>query len=91
MESPAQVRAILRHLGYHPVFRYQKYRESWVHREQEIEIDETPIGVFLEIEGDLAGIAAVAAELGFVPSDYVAESYVGLYIAAGGQGDMVFG
>jgi len=90
VEAPAQVRAILRHLGYHPVFRYQKYRESWVYREQEIEIDETPIGVFLEIEGDFAGIAAVAAELGFVPSDYLAESYVGLYQAAGGQGDMVF-
>jgi len=89
--AAAEVRAILRHLGYHPVFRYQKYRESWVYREQEIEIDETPIGVFLEIEGDYAGIAAVATELGFVPSDYVAESYVGLYQAAGGQGDMVFG
>ena len=91
VESPAQVRAILRHLGYHPVFRYQKYRESWVYREQEIEIDETPIGAFLEIEGDLDGIAAVAAELGFAPSDYVAESYVGLFHAGGGTGDMVFG
>lgn len=86
-----EVRAILRHLGYHAVFRYQKYRESWVHRGQEIEIDETPIGAFLEIEGDEGGIAAVAAELGFAPSDYLAESYVGLYQAAGGTGDMVFG
>jgi predicted adenylyl cyclase CyaB len=89
--SPGQVHAILRHLGYHAVFRYQKYRESWVHRQQEIEIDETPIGAFLEIEGDVGGIAAVAAELGFRPSDYVAESYVGLFVASGGKGDMVFG
>jgi adenylate cyclase class 2 len=52
--------------------------------------DETPIGAFLEIEGDVDGIHAVAAELGFSPSDYVSESYVGLFFAGGGKGDMVF-
>jgi len=82
--------AILGRLGYRPRFRYQKYRESWTHRGQEIEVDETPIGVFLEIEGDRDGIHAVAGELGFSPSEYVNESYVGLFFAAGGQGDMVF-
>jgi adenylate cyclase class 2 len=90
VESPEQVRAILDNLGYRPLFRYQKYRESWTHRGQEIEVDETPIGDFLEIEGDPEGIHAVAAELGFSPSDYVTESYVGLFFAGGGQGDMVF-
>jgi adenylate cyclase class 2 len=90
VDSAEQVRAILGNLGYRPHFRYQKYRETWTHRGQEIEVDETPIGVFLEIEGDLEGIHAVAAELGFSPSDYVTESYVGLFFAGGGQGDMVF-
>jgi adenylate cyclase class 2 len=90
VEAPDQVRAILRNLGYRPVFRYQKYRESWSYRGQEIEVDETPIGAFLEIEGDAEGIAAVAGELGFAPADYVAESYVGLFLAGGGKGDMVF-
>jgi hypothetical protein len=36
------------------------------------------------------GIRAVAAELGFSPPDFVSESYVGLFFAGGGQGDMVF-
>jgi len=90
VDSPEQVRAILRNLGYRPLFRYQKFRETWTHRGQEVEVDETPIGAFLEIEGDLDGIHAVAAELGFSPSDYVTESYVGLFFAGGGQGDMVF-
>lgn len=90
VEAPDQVSAILRHLGYRPVFRYQKYRESWSYRGQEIEVDETPIGAFLEIEGDPGGIAAVAGELGFSPADYLAESYVGLFLAGGGKGDMVF-
>ncbi|MFN9943119.1 MAG: CYTH domain-containing protein, partial [bacterium] len=52
VEAPDQVRAILKNLGYRPVFRYQKYRESWEYKGQEIEVDETPIGAFLEIEGD---------------------------------------
>jgi adenylate cyclase class 2 len=90
VEEPGEVRAILQNLGYRPLFRYQKYRETWTHRGQEIEVDELPIGTFLEIEGDTEGIHAVAAELGFSPSDYVTESYVGLFFESGGQGDMVF-
>ena len=88
--DPGEARAILERLGYRPLFRYQKYRESWTHRGQEIEVDETPIGDFLEIEGDAEGIRAVAAELGFSPPDFLAESYVGLFFAGGGRGDMVF-
>ncbi len=90
VEAPEQVRAILRNLGYRPVFRYQKYRETWAYRGQEIDVDETPIGAFLEIEGDPDGIRRVAGELGFQPADFVAESYVGLFLASGGKGDMVF-
>jgi adenylate cyclase, class 2 len=90
VDDPDEVRAILRKLGYRPLFRYQKYRETWTLRGQEIEVDETPIGAFLEIEGDPQGIHAVAADLGFSPADFVTESYVGLFLAGGGQGDMVF-
>ena len=90
VEDPGALETILRRLGYRPVFRYQKFRESWSHRGQQIEVDETPIGSFLEIEGDREGIHAVAALLGFSPRDYVNESYVGLFFASGGQGDMVF-
>jgi adenylate cyclase class 2 len=90
VEDPGALRAILERLGYRPLFRYQKYRETWRHRGQEIEVDETPIGAFLEIEGDGAGIHAVAAELGFSRADYVLDSYVGLFFASGGKGDMVF-
>jgi adenylate cyclase, class 2 len=81
---------ILRRLGYRPVFRYQKYRESWSHAGQAIELDETPIGAFVELEGDSPGILAVATALGFGPADYVGESYVGLFLASGRSGDMVF-
>jgi adenylate cyclase class 2 len=90
LDAPEEVRAILKNLGYEPLFRYHKYRETWTHRGQEIEVDELPIGTFLEIEGDAEGIHAVAAELGFSRSDYLNDSYVGLFFGGGGQGDMVF-
>lgn len=58
-------------------------------------IDETPFGVFLEIEAPAARIAQVAAALGRTPADYRLESYVSLWrrwCDAHGRpfGDMLF-
>src|SRR5262249_3090312 len=88
--EPDATQALLEALGLRPSFRYQKYRESWRWDSQAIEIDETPIGAFLEIEGDGAGIGRVAAALGFSPRDHLTDSYVALFFAGGGKGDMVF-
>jgi len=81
---------ILAGLGLKPRFRYQKHRETYRHGDAEIVIDETPIGTFLEIEGAADAIHGVAAALGFSRDDYVLESYVALFLASGGVGDMVF-
>ena len=86
----AALETILIGLGLVPTFRYQKYRESWTWQDAEIVVDETPIGAFLEIEGPLATIHAAARALGFTPSDYITESYIGLFLASGRTGDMVF-
>jgi len=88
--DPDAMQGILEGLGLRPAFRYQKYRETWAWEGQEIVVDETPIGTFLEIEGDPAGIARVATALGFSPRDYLTDSYVALFFAGGGKGDMVF-
>ncbi len=88
--DPDALQAILEGLGLRPAFRYQKYRETYEWEGQEIVIDETPIGTFLEIEGDREGIARAATLLGFSPRDYVVDSYVALFFAGGGKGDMVF-
>jgi len=88
--DPDAVERVLRGLGLGPAFRYQKYREAWGFQDVEIVVDETPIGVFLEIEGPAAGIHAAALALGRAPSDFIADSYVALFFAAGGAGDMTF-
>jgi adenylate cyclase class 2 len=43
-------------------------------------IDETPIGMFLELEGDAEWIDETARRLGYSPSDYLLESYGTLYL-----------
>jgi adenylate cyclase, class 2 len=88
--DPSAAEGVLRALGYRPVFRYQKHREVYVHGEVEIVVDETPIGVFLEVEGAVAAVHEAAAALGFAPDDYIAESYAALWSASGRTGDMTF-
>jgi adenylate cyclase class 2 len=84
------VEAILAGIGYKPRFRYEKFRETYSWRDVEIVIDETPIGTFIEIEGPIPTIHAAAAALGRGRDQYITESYVSLFLAGGGTGDMVF-
>ena len=88
-------RRILAALGFVPRFRYQKYREELSLEGLVAAIDETPVGTFVELEGEEAAIASVAARLGRGPTDYVLASYRSLFLehrqARGGQGgDMIF-
>ena len=71
---------IFEELGYHVWFRYEKYREEFSHEEVIVAIDETPVGIFVEIEGSESGIAAMAKALGRRPNDYVLDSYRGLFL-----------
>lgn len=82
---------VLHEIGLHEWFRYEKYREEYSHEDVTVAIDETPVGVFVEIEGTEDGIAAMAEALGRGPSDYVLDSYRGLFLLSGREGrDMVF-
>ncbi len=48
------LRRLLAALGYAPVRRYQKFRESWSLDGCEVVIDRTPMGTFTEFEGERA-------------------------------------
>lgn len=73
---------ILQRLGYVPAFRYEKFRTEFGKPKAPgvIVLDETPIGVFLELEGPPQWIDGAAAELGFNENAYITQSYGSLYI-----------
>jgi len=78
---------IFESLGLGGWFRYEKYRttfrlpasKAWA-RGLLIELDETPIGTFVELEGPAAAIDRAAGELGFSKRDYVLKNYLRLYM-----------
>jgi adenylate cyclase class 2 len=78
------MRQILERLGYSQVFRYEKFRTEYVEAGNPeagiLTIDETPIGDFLELEGDGDWIDRKAQELGFSRKDYILTSYGKLYL-----------
>ena len=94
-------------MGLRPCFRYEKYRSTYRLPGLPgliVEVDETPIGDFLELEGSPMEIDCGAALLGFSPADYITKSYGALFVeqrhsAAGGSPpkwvvgsvDMLFG
>ena len=80
-DAPA-VLAILERAGYPAWFRYQKFREEYGAPGVVVAIDETPVGVFIEIEGDETAVTAMAEAMGRGPADYVTESYRGLFLTA---------
>jgi len=74
-------------LGMSGWFRYEKFRttfrlpatKGWA-RGLLIELDETPIGTFVELEGPAPAIDRAAAELGYSKRDYVLKNYLTLYV-----------
>jgi adenylate cyclase class 2 len=79
----APIGAILTQIGYHPVFRYEKFRTEYEKRSNEgkVLLDETPIGNYLELEGSPRWIDRTARQLGFSKADYITRSYGYLYLA----------
>jgi len=73
-------------LGMNAWFRYEKLRttfrlpgsQGWA-KGLLIDLDETPIGVFLELEGPAAAIDRAARALGFESRDYILANYMVLY------------
>jgi adenylate cyclase class 2 len=81
VSDPEAFVLVLDRLGFVPGFRYQKYRTKFAaaHEPGLITIDETPIGVFLEMEGPAEWIDRTAERLGFAAADYSTASYASLY------------
>ena len=82
-DDPAEAHAVLVGLGYEPAWIYEKRRTTFRRLGEGgiIEVDETPIGEFAEMEGDAEWIDRTATVFGFSKEDYVLESYRDLFDA----------
>ncbi len=80
VSDPSEADAILAGLGLRKTFRYEKRREEWDSEGCVVALDETPIGNFVEIEGDPAAIRRTVAALGLDASEAVPYSYAELYL-----------
>lgn len=84
--SAVECLAVFEGIGYRPAFRYEKFRTVYARRARKGEksnglavLDETPIGVFMELEGPAMWIDRTARELGFSRIDYITKSYSRLW------------
>ena len=68
-------------LGYHIIWIYEKFRQTWIWRDCMITLDECPeMGCFVEIEGTPDRIRGAAAELGLDTRDHIDDNYIGLWL-----------
>jgi adenylate cyclase class 2 len=80
-QSSRQWTAALTSLGFRPTFRYDKFRTTFHLPNLHVELDETPAGTFLELEGKPRAIDRAAAALGFSKQAYLRSTYWDLYAA----------
>ena len=78
--NPEAWRRAIQRLGLREGFRYEKYRTSFRFGEAHLDLDETCVGNFLEIEGQPAAIDRIARRLGFSPQNYIRATYWDLYV-----------
>ncbi|HEX4155128.1 MAG TPA: class IV adenylate cyclase [Acidobacteriaceae bacterium] len=80
VEDPDALAEIFTQLGYAPVFRYEKFRTEWEGGGGHLLLDETPIGVWAELEGPPAWIDSMRERLGVTPAQCTTESYGAMFL-----------
>jgi adenylate cyclase class 2 len=78
VSDSGQVRKILKALGLQPTFSYRKHRTLFRKGRLVICLDETPVGTFLELEGERHEITRFARALGFGRADFIQAGYIEL-------------
>lgn len=78
VSDAGQLRKVLKALGLHPTFSYRKFRTLLRKGNLVVCLDETPVGIFLELEGRRHEIIRFARSLGFGRVDFIRADYVEL-------------
>ena len=88
ISDPEQMSKIFEVLGLRPCFQYEKFRTTFslpgITR-LKLTLDETPIGLFVELEGEREEIDRAARMLGFARCDYINRSYGALFVESRGM------
>jgi adenylate cyclase class 2 len=79
VEDVEEIEAILAGLGFFRRFRYEKRREEWLFESCTVALDETPIGRFVEVEGEPTAIRRAVVALGLDFAEAIPYSYARLY------------
>lgn len=86
LTDSAALTKIFEGLGMRGWFSYEKFRTTWKLGARErwakdllIEVDETPVGTYVELEGPPQAIERAAQAFGFAPKDYLVKNYLTLY------------
>ncbi len=80
VEDGPAMSEVFSQMGYSPVFRYEKFRTEYSAPGGKLVVDETPIGVWAELEGEPAWIDQMLAGLGVDPATCVTDSYGTLFL-----------
>jgi adenylate cyclase, class 2 len=83
ISNPEEMPKIFEALGLRSWFRYEKFRSTFSlpgMTRLKVTLDETPIGLFVELEGQREEIDRAAGMLGFARSDYINKSYGALLV-----------
>jgi predicted adenylyl cyclase CyaB len=78
VKNERHLRKILKSLGLQPVFQYAKFRTVFRKKRLIICLDETPVGNFIELEGQQNEIVKFAQALDFSKEDFIKLDYVQL-------------
>lgn len=78
VRNPKEMRTILKALGLKETFAYRKHRTVLRKSRLTITIDETPVGNFVELEGERHEITRFARKLGFTRKDFITRSYAAM-------------
>ena len=79
VDDGAAMATIFEQLGYQPTFSYEKWRTEYADAAGHCVIDETPIGLFAELEGPVEWIDAKLAALQVAAADVITLSYGRLF------------
>jgi len=79
LSDGASLAEVFRNIGLIAAFRYEKWRTEWADEVGHCVVDDTPLGIFAELEGPSDWIDRIADQLGVAPEELMTASYGRLF------------